>query len=185
MKVDPDPNTWQFAVGQYIRESIPWLLPYVRSVVFREVDAARGAGFGYIVLTNRKAKAVAPVIVRNFELLPIDVFESDEMHPLTQRRLYESLGLLSMGRMVAPASVPPSKDISPQTMPPIDATVPKPQMAVFASEVFDAEPRWVGPKMTSGPPWAFERYDRYLRAGVDPDDAKSRIADEFFERSTA
>lgn len=184
-KLDPDPNEWQFSVIQYIEESMPWLMPYVKGVVFKDADASRGAGFGYVILVNGKKEAGAIIIVRDYELLPIDVFETDHMIPLTERRIQENLGTSS-----AVKSLTKERDgfrptyIADQVKPPMDAARPQSEITILGScqELFKEAPKWKNNNMISGPGWAFSKYSNYIKAGVNIDDAKSRIVDEYLDR---
>lgn len=184
-KLDPNPEEWQFSVVQFVEESMPWLMPYVKGVVFKDTDAARGAGFGYVILVNGNKEAGAIVIVRDYELLPIDVFETDHMMPLTERRVQEALGTSS-----AVKSMTKERDgirptfIGDQIKPPMDAARPQSEITILSScrELFDDEPRWKKDKMIAGPGWAFAKYANYTKEGVNSDDAKSRVVDEYLDR---
>jgi len=190
MKLDPDPNMWQHSVAVYLQESVPWIRTYIKQIIFKQVDPNRGAGFGYVVLANGKRAAGAVIIVRDFELLPIDVFEAEEMHPLTERRVYEVLGGTSPLKFLSKGGDKrTAQSIAKQTSPPMDAQRPQDGLTTYAAleklssvrEIFDAEPSWKEDEMQSGPGWAFSKYSSYIKAGVKPEDAKSRITYEYLD----
>lgn len=185
VKLDMNPELWEIDVMQEIEQSIPWLSPYVKGVQFQSVDATRGAGFGYVVLVNGQSSAGAIIIIRDNELLPIDVFEADMVMPLTERRIMEALGSPSpFNSLTYESSMSEPTDISNQVKPPMDAARPDSGMLVHAScqGIFDKEPSWKNDKMQSGPGWAWAKYSSYIKAGVEADDAKARVVTEFIDR---
>jgi len=188
-KLEPNPEMWQYSVIQNIEETIPWLASYVKEIVFREVDAAKGAGFGYVQLGSAGRMAGAIMIVRNFELLPIDVFEDEAgvTYPLSERRLFDALGGTTAPKAEGdPLERPKAVGITKQTKPPMDATSTSSGtsggMTSYSSQRFDIEPRWKNDKLVSGPSWAFKKFSSYVKEGLTLEDAKVRVAFEYLDR---
>jgi len=176
--VEHDPASWEFTVTQHLEETVPWLIPYVKGVVFKEIDEARGAGFGFAILVNGAKSAGAIIIIREFELLPIDVFEGEIIRPLTERRISEELGMPAVAKgLTAEPTFSRPTSIADQMKPPMDAAQPNSNMMVYSS-YREVE----GPKMIAGPGWAFAKYSSYIKEGLDENRAKHVVADEYFER---
>jgi hypothetical protein len=185
VKMDANPELWEISVLQELEQTIPWIMPYVKGVVFKDADAARGAGFGYVVLANGEKSAGIILIVRELELLPLDVFEADEVLPLTERRVMDVLGTSSPFKSVlTKPEGPRSTNIANQIRPPMDAARPNTDMVVHGScqDIFRSEPTWDKNKMIAGPGWAFSKYSSYIKAEVDPEDAKARVVSEYLDR---
>lgn len=88
--LSPDRDLWESEITKHIYESFPFLTKYQLSIILDKVDDKAGYGYGNIIVNN---EVTIPLIIRNFELMPLDimVLGEDEFHPLTENRLDEVL----------------------------------------------------------------------------------------------
>lgn len=126
-----DPNHWTTDVVKHVAEEYPYLLQLGDSnVIWKAIDHKQGYGFGGLYVINRGPRGmkqnrgqyheqivemgprenqqedavrqlVVPLIVRAYELSPLDVFVFErKVYPLSERRIHETL---FTGRMFSEA----------------------------------------------------------------------------------
>lgn len=100
-ELSPDPVNWPSEITRYIYEKKPFLSQYTTRIRLDKADDKQGYGYGAVIVED---KISIPVIIRNFELLPMDVYsEGEEFFPLSERRIDEILMDTSLfSRMVPP-----------------------------------------------------------------------------------
>jgi hypothetical protein len=75
VELSQDPSNWEVEVTRYIHEKLPFVAEHPIKVAFEKVDDKLGFGTGSLVIGNEgQVKVSAPILVREFELLPVDVF---------------------------------------------------------------------------------------------------------------
>lgn len=114
--LDEDSRNWTQAVLAEAYKSCPAIAEFAATVVFSEKDDSQGYAFGNIVLEAtvdsplaatrvggaKAQRAVVPVIIKNYQLLPLDVFMDSQgrAFPLTDARLREALFRPEVGEAV-------------------------------------------------------------------------------------
>lgn len=107
IEVDEDPAKWTRQVLAELYKALPDIAEYSANVVFYRRDDKQGYALGGVLLENgtdsalaatrvggrEPVKAVIPVVIRGYQLLPFDVFmgPGGHMFPLTPDRLREAL----------------------------------------------------------------------------------------------
>lgn len=99
VELSQDPSNWELEVTRYIHEKLPFVAEHPIKVAFDKVDDKLGFGTGSLTIGSEgQTKVSAPVLVREFELLPVDVFiqknakGGDPVYtPLNEDRLEEAL----------------------------------------------------------------------------------------------
>ena len=97
--LSPDPSQWEVEVTRHVHEKLPFVATHPIKVAFEKVDDKLGFGTGSLTIGSEgQNKVSAPLLVREFELLPVDVFikaGSAGMEPtyipLNEDRLEEAL----------------------------------------------------------------------------------------------
>lgn len=88
-KLPEDETKWSQAITDYIASEVPELSKYPTQIVLDEKDEKMGYAKGRVKIKN---KAVAPLIIRDYRLMPIDVFiKDDKFIPLTEKNLDQHL----------------------------------------------------------------------------------------------
>ena len=98
-ELSQDPSGWEVEVTRYIHERLPFVVEHPIKVAFEKVDDKLGYGTGKLTIGSaEQTKVSAPLLVRDFELLPVDVFiktgdgnSEPEYVPLNPDRLEEAL----------------------------------------------------------------------------------------------
>jgi hypothetical protein len=101
-ELSPDPVNWPAEITRYIYEKRPFLSKFTTRIRLDKVDDKAGYGYGAILVEE---KLSIPLIIRDFELLPLDTYsQEDEFYPLNERRLDEVLMDTSMfSQLVSPS----------------------------------------------------------------------------------
>jgi len=98
-ELSQDPSGWEVEVTQYIHERMPFVAEHPIKVAFEKTDDKKGFGTGRLTIGQEgQTKVSAPLLVRDFELLPVDVFIKESTKggdpqyiPLNPDRLEEAL----------------------------------------------------------------------------------------------
>lgn len=98
-ELSQDPSGWEVEVARYIHERLPFIAEHPIKIAFDKVDDKLGFATGRLTIGSLgQTKVSAPLLVREFELLPIDVFikegaegQDAEYVPLNPDRLEEAL----------------------------------------------------------------------------------------------
>lgn len=105
--MDEDPSTWTRQILAELHKSCPSIAEYSATVTFLKKDDQQGYALGMVVIENgvdsalaatrvggaKPGRAVVPIIISNYELMPFDVFMAADGRalPLTPERLREAL----------------------------------------------------------------------------------------------
>jgi hypothetical protein len=93
-----NPENWDIEIIQHMHEMHPYLTGSDTEVVFKKLAARRGYGYGYIKI----ADVSVPVIIKDFEMSPMDVFmKHGSSYPLTKETISEVLHKTDMGKVEA------------------------------------------------------------------------------------
>ena len=98
-ELSQDPSGWEVEVARYIHERLPFIAEHPIKIAFEKVDDKLGFGTGRLTIGSEgQTKVSAPLLVRDFELLPVDVFikestkgKDPQYVPLNPDRLEEAL----------------------------------------------------------------------------------------------
>ncbi|NBS67838.1 hypothetical protein EBT31_02850, partial [bacterium] len=97
-----DVNQWPQRILSLLYESVPYMEQFAPSLVLSRVEAEQGAAIGSFVVRNNLQSVAPPdgnenrirviVLVRDFKLLPFDVFEVGQtLYPLTRESLERAM----------------------------------------------------------------------------------------------
>ena len=100
-KMSRDINEWDENVMEHFHEEYPDLSGDNVEIVFKKTDAERGYGYGYVGL-GKEAGVQIPVIIKEFEMAPLDVMlHEGDAFPLTKESAKTLLHKTAMGKTVA------------------------------------------------------------------------------------
>jgi len=107
-KMSQDVNEWDENIMEHFHEEYPELSTGNVEVVFKKTDSQRGYGYGYVGL-GKEASVQIPVIIKEYELAPLDVMLHDgDAFPLTKESAKKLLHKTAMGKAVAAPQGPRS-----------------------------------------------------------------------------
>ena len=113
--IDPDPEQWSHNVSCYLHERLPYLAKYKTRIIFETIKEQEGYAYGSVRVGT---DLYIPITIKNFELLPLDLFVyKGKFHPLTEKKVEE---LLFDSNMFS-ASIDPQKidsSVYPASHPP-------------------------------------------------------------------
>lgn len=101
-KLEKDPEEWPGEIVSTAYRQLPFLSSFETDLELQRVDAARGYAVGRVLVFPAKLQKEAaeqqkrlvalPVIVRDREMAPLDVYQhGEDWHPLVEQRLQEVL----------------------------------------------------------------------------------------------
>lgn len=83
-KLPDDSDAWSEDIIQKIKERVPDCAGMATIVRFVKKDDESGTATGSVEISNEKKKVIVPLIVKDFRLFPIDVFQAEgKLLPLT------------------------------------------------------------------------------------------------------
>jgi len=186
-KIDPDPQMWPIMVEKTMMENYRFMLPYFKGFELLQADAAKGAGFGRILLQGGKQAVFIVVVIKDFRLLPLDVMQTaDGFYPNTERRLAEIFGgTATLSGVVEPIRSPSNKsgpNIRNETMPPPEAMYGNRDtgygmVSYSSTSVFDG-----AALVKCSSRSLAQKYFAYIKEGMTYPEAQSRIHAEETEQ---
>jgi hypothetical protein len=128
-KLEEDSSNWPSEILKHAYKQLPYLHKYEADVDIDRMDESRGYAVGKLLVyparmqkraASKTAQLVSfPVIVRDHELAPLDVYNhKDSMHPEDEESVHELLFRPEMFERSAPTGSFGGTDISSQTTPP-------------------------------------------------------------------
>lgn len=110
-KLSDNVREWQQEIAAMVTEKLPKDLGVDVTVVFQQVDDEKGYAVGTAIARDTgSGKSIGvPVIVKSWNLAPIDLFFSEnKLYPITEDNLAKVFYQNSLGTGVAPQQPPPS-----------------------------------------------------------------------------
>lgn len=97
-KLSKNPDEWETEIIEMLHEQHPYLADAVLNVNLKKTDAESGAGIGQILVGDT---AAIPVIIKDFKLMPFDVFYcDDQLHALKRETLESKIQQPTIGKPV-------------------------------------------------------------------------------------
>lgn len=94
-KIPEDESKWAQSITSHVATDIPFLNKYPSEISIDEKDTKLGYAKGRLVVGG---KIVVPLIIREYKLLPLDVFiHGEEFYPLTEKAVEEIMMTKSLG----------------------------------------------------------------------------------------
>jgi hypothetical protein len=93
IELSDDPASWETDIILHVHEKLPFVASFPLGLQFDKVADKTGYGYGYLTIGDEsQVKVSAPLIVKEWQLEPIDVFiKEGEFYPLNEKRLQEAL----------------------------------------------------------------------------------------------
>jgi hypothetical protein len=128
-RLDDEPEEWPISVVRESYKQLPFLKNYETEVEFDKMDTARGFAVGKMLVwparmekkaaAGRKQLVTVPIIVRNREMAPLDVYtHNDAMNPMDQDKVASILFRPQAFERVAPRNQFMGTNLSGQITPP-------------------------------------------------------------------
>jgi hypothetical protein len=94
-KLPEDEAKWAQSITSHVSSSIPFLGKYPSEISIDDKDTKLGYAKGRLVVGG---KVVIPLIIREYKLLPLDVFvHGEDFYPLTEKSIEEIMMTKSLG----------------------------------------------------------------------------------------
>jgi len=94
IQLSKDPSAWMSEVSEFLFSQYPFLTQFGLEIKFNKVNAEKGYGVGVANIISPSTTVNLPIIVRNFELAPVDVMMiEDEFYPFTPQRFLQIVSL--------------------------------------------------------------------------------------------
>jgi hypothetical protein len=128
-RLDDEPEEWPVSIVRESYKQLPFLKNYETEVEFDKMDTARGFAVGKMLVwparmqktaaAERKQLVTVPIVVRNREMSPLDVYtHNDEMKPMDQDKVASILFRPQIVESVAPRNQFTGTNLFGQLTPP-------------------------------------------------------------------